>query len=55
LRDLGEPATTDIVRRVLVALLLQRDRQALIQRLDETLLGLRSQAAPSPLLRRKAS
>jgi hypothetical protein len=55
LRELGEPATADIVRRVLVALLLQRDRQALIQRLDETLLGLRSQAAPSPLLRRKAS
>jgi hypothetical protein len=55
LRELDEPGTADIVRRVLVALLLQRDRQALIQRLDETLLGLRSAAAPSPLLRRKAS
>jgi hypothetical protein len=55
LRDLAAPATADIVRRVLVALLLQRDRQALIRRLDETLLGLRSQAAPSQALRRKAS
>ena len=55
LRELSEPATVDVVRRVLVALLLQRDRRALIRRLDETLLGLRSQAAPASHLRRKAS
>jgi hypothetical protein len=55
LRDLTSTRAADVIRRVLVELLLQSDRAALIGRLDETLLGLRSQAAPTPLLRRKSS
>jgi len=55
LKELGTATAANVVRRVLVELLLQADRAALIGRLDETLLGLRSQAAPTPLLRKKAS
>jgi hypothetical protein len=55
LKELASAAAANVVRRVLVELLLQADRTALIDRLDETLLGLRSQAAPTPLLRKKAS
>jgi hypothetical protein len=55
LRDLASTRAADVIRRVLVELLLQPDRRALIGRLDETLLGLRSQAAPTPIMRRKAS
>jgi hypothetical protein len=55
LKELEAPAAANAIRRVLVELLLQADRSALIGRLDETLLGLRSQAAATPLLRRKAS
>ncbi|MFN2628982.1 MAG: hypothetical protein ABR569_10150 [Gaiellaceae bacterium] len=54
LRDLAAASAGDIVRRVLVELLLQGDRIALVAVLDETLLGLRARPARAATIRAKA-
>jgi hypothetical protein len=55
LRDLAAPAAAGVVRRVLVELLLRGERERLIARLDETLLGLKPPPPVELHARKKAS